>query len=213
MEEETGYWNPVRQTAICEILDRNNKKFQIRALIDGGSDISIVTQYVLNKTRGDWKTTYIPEVNIQGVNSCSKIYTTTELKVVPSRHLGEKYVKQYELDQVQMKATFHVMTKPDIFVNFRKEYPKELRDKLAHFTLADPILIQPKDERLNVHAIFGVNIIRYLKEQFVEVLDPPGIEVRRSVLGDMISGNTHFVDYDDRKELIALSDQVTRVII
>jgi hypothetical protein len=213
-EESHGYWNPVRQTAICEILDRDNKKFQIRALIDGGSDISIVTDYVLERTSGDWKKVYIPEVSIQGVNSCSKIRSTTELKIIPSRHLGEAYFKEHNLDQVNIKAVFHIMTMPELFINYRKEYPEELRKKLSdQYTLADPVLVQPGQERINVHAIFGVNVIRFLKEKSLTVLEPPGVEVRRSVLGDLISGNTHFVKYDDRNELIALSDQVTRLIL
>jgi hypothetical protein len=213
-EESHGYWNPVRQTAICEILDRDNKKFQIRALIDGGSDISIVTDYVLERTSGDWKKVYIPEVNIQGVNSCSKIRSTTELKVIPSRHLGEDYFKEHSLSQVNIKAVFHIMTMPELFINYRKEYPEELRKKLSsQYTLADPVLVQPGQERINVHAIFGVNVIRYLKEKSLTVIEPPGVEIRRSVLGDLISGNTHFVKYDDRNELIALSDQITRIIL
>jgi hypothetical protein len=45
------------------------------------------------------------------------------------------------------------------------------------------------------------------------VIDPPGVEIRRSVLGDLISGNTHFLEFDDRKELIALTDLAHRVIL
>jgi hypothetical protein len=213
MDNDIGYWNPVRQTAICELVDRNNKKFQIRALVDGGSDISIVTQYVLDKTNGDWNKNYIPEVKIQGVNSCSKIHWTTELEIIPSRHLPEKYVKEHNLKQVKIKATFHVMSQPDVFVNFRKEYPKDLRTRLGNFYLADPVLIESGNQKLNIHAILGVNVIRYLKEQSIMLIDPPGVEIRRSVLGDLISGNTHFLEYDDRKELVALSDQAHRVII
>jgi hypothetical protein len=213
-DTEIGYWNPVRQTAICELVDRNNKKFQIRALIDGGSDISIVTQHVLFKTNGDWLRTYIPEVNVQGVNSCSTIRSTVDLTIIPSRHLQAHYVSTHELQDVKIKASFHVMSKPDVFFNFRKEYPEELRKKLtSNYELADPILAEPGDQRLNIHAILGVNVIRYLKEQSINIIEPPGVEIRRSVLGDLISGNTHFVEFDDRKELIAMSDQTHRIIL
>jgi hypothetical protein len=213
MDNDIGYWNPVRQTAICELVDRNNKKFQIRALVDGGSDISIVTQYVLDKTNGDWNKTYIPEVKIQGVNSCSKIHWTTDLEIIPSRHLPERYVTEHDLKKVKIKATFHVMSQPDVFVNFRKEYPEELRTKLSNYSLADPVLIEPGNQKLHVHAILGVNVIRYLKEHSLIVIDPPGVEIRRSVLGDLISGNTHFLEFDDRKELIALTDLAHRVML
>jgi hypothetical protein len=106
------------------------------------------------------------------------------------------------------------MTVPELFISYRKEYPEELRKKLSsQYTLADPVLVQPGQERINVHAIFGVNVIRFLKEKSLTVIEPLGVEVRRSVLGDLISGNTHFVKYDDRNEQIALSDQVTRLIL
>jgi hypothetical protein len=211
--DDYGYWNAVRQTAICEIVDRNQKRFQIRALIDGGSEISIVTEHVLNKTGGDWKRTFVPEINIQGVNSCSKISWISELKLRPSKHLGERYIEENKLKQFEVKAVFHVMQKPCVFANYRREYPAEIRKELSdNYVLADPILIEPGNERINIHAILGVNVIRYLSEKSLRVIDPPGVEIRRTTLGDMISGNTHFVEYEDRNELTAISDLITRYI-
>jgi hypothetical protein len=211
MEEELGHLNAVRQTAICEIVDRNGKRFQIRVLIDGGSEISIVTEFLLGKTQGDWKRNYIPEITIQGVNSCSAIRWTTEMKLRPSKHLPLRYIEQHNLKDKEIKAVFHVMQKPNYFANYRREYPELLRKELAeNYTLADPVVTHTGDQSINIHAILGVNVIRYLNEKSIRVIDPPGIEIRSSILGDMISGNTHFVKYED--EIVAVSDTVTRFI-
>jgi len=213
MYEEKGHWNAVRQTAICEIVDRNGKRFQIRALIDGGSEISIVTEYVLNKTQGDWKRNFIPELNVQGVNSCSKINWTAEMKLRPSKHLDPRYVEEHKLQDIEIKALFHVMQKPDYFANFRREYPEEIRKELTeNYMLADPVIVNKGNERVNVHAILGVNVIRFLSERSIRIIEPPGIEIRRSNFGDLISGNTHFVEHSNNHELEAISDIVTRFI-
>ena len=205
-----GTWNSIRETVICNLVDKDGAKHEVRLLVDTGATVSTLTFFTLYKTRGNWDVGTIPPLRLHGVNSSTVCDMMCKATLTPGNHLKSDFKKTAGLaENFELKVDFLVIHSTKVFSVWKRELPESIRLHLANekFHLADPEQINPGFRMLYMHGILGVRAISQMNRQTYQKVLSTEMTLCRSSLGDLLFGASHFMPHQPGVNTIPLTDK------
>jgi hypothetical protein len=192
-----GRWHSVRKTIVGTLVDKAGKRFKFRFLVDSGATVSMILMHSLYLTRGDWDFGTTPFIRMHGINAVSTCDLMVETKFIPGTHINEEFLKSMgKSADFGITLQFFVQKDVTAYRCQKQELTPEIRTELAkpEYVLADPHQATEGHETLFIHGIIGEDQIGLLEEQNIRKLCDSGMKVTRTLFGDLLHGNSHFME-------------------
>jgi hypothetical protein len=193
----TGRWHTVRKTIVGVLVDRNGKRFKVRFLIDSGATITMILLHSLFLTNGDWDIGSTPSIRMHGINAVSVCDLMLEAMFMPGPHISSEFKKEMKMpENFGLKLKFFVQRDVKAYTCCKQELPEDALKQILtpEFTLADPHQATKGDETLYIHGIIGEDQISLFEESMIRKVGSAGLKTTRTYFGDMIHGNSHFLN-------------------
>lgn len=192
-----GRWHSVRKTIVGTLVDRDGRKFKVRFLVDSGATVSMILMHSLYLTKGNWDFGTTPFIRMHGINAVSTCDLMVETKFQPGKHITEEFLKSMG-KEADFGITLQFFVQKDVtaYRCQKQELTQDVRQELAkqEYLLADPHQITEGHETLFIHGIIGEDQIGLLEEQNIRKLGDSGMKVTRTLFGDLLHGNSHFME-------------------
>jgi hypothetical protein len=192
-----GRWHSVRKTIVGTLIDKEGNRYKVRFLIDSGATVSMILMHSLFLTKGNWDFGTTPVIKMHGINAVSTCDLMVEAKFAPGPHIPESFlISMGKSADFNITLQFFVQKDVRAYRCPKQELTPEVRKELAKqsYTLADPNQNTEGDEILYVHGIIGEDQIGLLEEHNIRKLVDSGMKVTRTLFGDLLHGNSHFLD-------------------
>lgn len=214
IEGEHGFWNSIRETIICSMVDTDNNHFEIRLLVDPGATISTIPLFTLCRARGKWDVKPIRKIQISGINSMNECDLVCHARIEPGQHLSAEFKEAVKLPKnFSLEVDFFLMRGMQVFTSFKPAMPTEIVSTLSGKTyhLADPEQIAIHDSVIYIHGILGVNAISQLGKKSFQAVPGTKLTTCRSYFGDLLFGASHFLYNSAEPNKLPLDDSAARV--
>jgi len=202
-----GRWHSVRKTVVGALIDKNGKSFKVRFLIDSGATVSMILMHSLFLTKGDWDFGSTPIIRMHGINAVSICDLMLEAKFMPGPHISSDFKTTMGIQQdFGVTMQFFVQRDVKAYKCQKQELTGVVLKELAkpEFMLADPDQATEGEEVLYVHGIIGEDQISMLEESNIRKIGDAGLKATRTVFGDMIHGNSHFLSVNNKKGAVEM---------